>query len=65
MDPIQKLNEQLTAIKNKRIDFSSNYIDRSEVKSLELIFSSSKGALPKKWYKINGVTCLVKGNSLL
>ena len=65
MDPIQKLNEQLNAIENKRIDFSSNYISRSKVNSLELISSASKGALSKKWYKINGVTCLVKGNSLL
>ena len=65
MDPVQKLNEQLNAIENKRIDFSSNYISRSKVNSLELIFSASKGALSKNWYKINGVTCLVKGNSLL
>lgn len=65
MDPIQKLNEQLNAFENKRIDFGSNYISRSKVNSLELIFSASKGALSKKWYKINGVTCLVKGNSLL
>lgn len=40
MDPIQKLNEQLNAIENKRIDFSSNYISRSKVNSLELILSA-------------------------
>ena len=40
MDPIQQLNEHLIATENKRIDFSSNYISRSTINSLELIFSA-------------------------